>query len=275
MRDARCFFESGMNDSARTRRLLTSDLRKALAAQQFEIFYQPLVNLADQAVSGFEALLRWHHPERGLVLPSEFIPLAEQIELIVPLGEWVLQQACHQAANWPGQQRIAVNISPVQFRSPRLMPCILAALASSGLPPQRLELEITETVLLSDDRETIDLLHQLREHGVRVSLDDFGTGYSSLGYLRRFPFDKMKIDRSFVQDLGSNKDTAAIVRALISLANNLGMATTAEGVETREQLDWLRKECCTEIQGYLISRPVPQQEIPRLLLERDHLRNAA
>jgi len=273
-RDARCFFESAMNDSASARRLLTSDLRKALAADQFEIFYQPLFNLADQTVSGFEALLRWRHPERGLVLPSEFIPLAEQIELIVPLGEWVLRQACHQAASWPGQQRIAVNISPVQFRSPRLMPCILAALASSGLPPQRLELEITETVLLSDDRETIDLLHQLRKHGVRVSLDDFGTGYSSLGYLRRFPFDKMKIDRSFVQDLGSNKDTAAIVRALIDLANNLGMTTTAEGVETREQLEWLRKECCTEIQGYLISRPVPQQDIPPLLA-RDHLRNAA
>jgi predicted signal transduction protein with EAL and GGDEF domain len=273
-RDARCFFESAMNDLASARRLLTSDLRKALAAEQFEIFYQPLFNLADQAVSGFEALLRWHHPERGLVLPSEFIPLAEQIELIVPLGEWVLRQACHQAASWPGQQRIAVNISPVQFRSPRLLPCILAALASSGLPPQRLELEITETVLLSDDRETIDLLHQLRRHGVRVSLDDFGTGYSSLGYLRRFPFDKMKIDRSFVQDLGSNKDTAAIVRALIDLANNLGMTTTAEGVETREQLDWLRKECCTEIQGYLISRPVPQQDIRRLL-DRDQLRNVA
>jgi diguanylate cyclase (GGDEF)-like protein len=273
-RDARCFFESAMNDLASARRLLTSDLRKALAADQFEIFYQPLFNLADQAVSGFEALLRWHHPERGLVLPSEFIPLAEQIELIVPLGEWVLRQACHQAESWPGQQRIAVNISPVQFRSPRLMPCILAALASSGLPPQRLELEITETVLLSDDSETIDLLHQLRKHGVRISLDDFGTGYSSLGYLRRFPFDKMKIDRSFVQDLGSNKDTAAIVRALIDLATNLGMTTTAEGVETREQLDWLRKECCTEIQGYLISRPVPQQDI-RLLLERDQLRNVA
>ena len=273
-RDARCFFEPAMNDLASARRLLTSDLRKALAADQFEIFYQPLFNLADQAVSGFEALLRWHHPERGLVLPSEFIPLAEQIELIVPLGEWVLRQACHQAASWPGQQRIAVNISPVQFRSPRLMPCILAALASSGLPPQRLELEITETVLLSDDSDTIDLLHQLRKHGVRVSLDDFGTGYSSLGYLRRFPFDKMKIDRSFVQDLGSNKDTAAIVRALIDLANNLGMTTTAEGVETREQLDWLRKECCTEIQGYLISRPVPQQDIARLL-DRDQLRNVA
>jgi diguanylate cyclase (GGDEF)-like protein len=273
-RDARCFFESGMNDAARARRLLTSDLRKALAADQFEIFYQPLFNLADQAVSGFEALLRWRHPERGLVLPAEFIPLAEQTELIVPLGEWVLRQACHQAASWPGQQRIAVNISPVQFRSPRLMHCILAALASSGLAAQRLELEITETVLLSDDRETIDLLHRLRKNGVRISLDDFGTGYSSLGYLRRFPFDKMKIDRSFVQDLGRNKDTAAIVRALISLANNLGMATTAEGVETRQQLEWLQKECCTEIQGYIISRPVPQTEI-RPLLESDQLRKVA
>jgi len=263
-----------MNDQARARRLLKSDLRKALAAEEFEIFYQPLFNLTDRAISGFEALLRWHHPERGLVLPAEFIPLAEETELIVPLGEWVLRQACHEAASWPGQQRIAVNISPVQFRSPRLMRCILAALTSSEMPAHRLELEITETVLLSDNSETIDLLHQLRSVGVRISLDDFGTGYSSLGYLRRFPFDKMKIDRSFVRDLGCDEGTMAIVRALINLANSLGMATTAEGVETREQLEWLQKECCTEIQGYIISRPVPHKDI-RLLLESDQLRNVA
>ena len=263
-----------MNDEASARRLLTSDLRKALAAEQFEIFYQPLFNLADQAISGFEALLRWRHPERGMVMPTEFIPLAEQTELIVPLGEWVLREACREAASWPGQQRIAVNISPVQFRSPRLLPSIMAALTSSGLPAQRLELEITETVLMSDDSDTIGLLHRLRESGVRVSLDDFGTGYSSLGYLRQFPFDKMKIDRSFVQDLGNNTDTMAIVRALINLASNLGMTTTAEGVETREQLEWLRKECCTEIQGYIISRPVPQHDILPLL-ESDQLRSVA
>ena len=273
-RDARCFFEFEMNDQASTRRLLKSDLRKAVAAEEFEIFYQPLFNLKDLSISGFEALLRWRHPERGLVLPNEFIPLAEETELIVPLGEWVLRQACHEAASWPGQQRIAVNISPVQFRSPRLKQSILAALTSSGMPAHRLELEITEAVLLSDDSETIDLLHQLRRIGVRISLDDFGTGYSSLGYLRRFPFDKMKIDRSFVRDLGSDESTMAIVRALINLADNLGMATTAEGVETREQLQWLQKECCAEIQGYIISRPVPQKDI-RLLLESDQLRNVA
>jgi diguanylate cyclase (GGDEF)-like protein len=273
-RDARCFFESEMNDQASARRLLKSDLRRALAAEEFEIFYQPLFNLKDRAISGFEALLRWRHPERGLVLPTEFIPLAEETELIVPLGEWVLRQACHEAASWPGQQRIAVNISPVQFRGPRLKQSILAALTSSGMPAHRLELEITEAVLLSDDSETIDLLHQLRRIGVRISLDDFGTGYSSLGYLRRFPFDKMKIDRSFVRDLDSDESTMAIVRALINLADNLGMATTAEGVETQEQLEWLQKECCAEIQGYIISRPVPQKDI-RLLLQGDQLRNVA
>lgn len=273
-RDARCFFESEMNDQASARRLLKSDLRRALAAQEFEVFYQPLFNLKDRAISGFEALLRWHHPKRGLVLPAEFIPLAEETELIMPLGEWVLRQACEQAASWPGQQRIAVNISPVQFRSPELKHCILTALTSSGLAAHRLELEITETVLLSDDSKTVDLLHQLRSIGVRISLDDFGTGYSSLGYLRRFPFDKMKIDRSFVRDLRCDEGTMAIVRALISLANNLGMATTAEGVETREQLEWLQKECCAEIQGYIVSRPVPHRDI-RLLLENDQLRNVA
>jgi diguanylate cyclase (GGDEF)-like protein len=177
-------------------------------------------------------------------------------------------------AGWPGQQSIAVNISPVQFRSPRLMQCILTALTASGIPAHRLELEITETVLLDDDSETIDLLHQLRNAGVRISLDDFGTGYSSLGYLRRFPFDKMKIDRSFVRDLGDDKGTMAIVRALIDLASNLGMVTTAEGVETKEQLDWLQNERCTEIQGYLLSRPVPAKEI-RQLLQGDQLRNVA
>jgi diguanylate cyclase (GGDEF)-like protein len=273
-RDARCFFEAEMNARARARRLLKTDLRKALAAGQFELFYQPLFNIPDRAISGFEALLRWHHPDRGLISPAEFIPLAEESGLIVPLGEWVLRQACEEAARWPGQQSIAVNISPVQFRSPRLMQCILTALTASGMPAHRLELEITETVLLDDDSETIALLHRLRDAGVRISLDDFGTGYSSLGYLRRFPFDKMKIDRSFVRDLGDDKGTMAIVRALIDLARNLGMVTTAEGVETKEQLDWLQNEHCTEIQGYLLSRPVPATEI-RQLLQGDQLRSVA
>jgi diguanylate cyclase (GGDEF)-like protein len=264
-RDGRCFFAAEMNAGVRLRRLLKSDLRKALAAEQFEILYQPLFNLSDGAISGFEALLRWHHPERGLISPTEFIPLAEEAGLIVELGEWVLRKACHEAAGWPGRQKIAINISPVQFRSPRLMQGIFAALASSAMPAHRLELEITETVLLNDDKQTVDLLHGLRNAGIRISLDDFGTGYSSLGYLRKFPFDKLKIDRSFVRDLGHDRGTEAIVRAVIDLANNLGLVTTAEGVETQEQLDWLRMEACTEVQGYLISLPVPSRDIRPLL----------
>jgi diguanylate cyclase (GGDEF)-like protein len=257
----RCFFEADMNTRAQTRRLLESDLRNALSAGQFELFYQPLFGLAGTAVSGCEALLRWRHPERGLVSPAEFIPLAEEIGLIVPLGAWVLRQACMEAAGWPNGLRVAVNVSTIQFRSRGLVETVIAALAESGLAADRLELEITESVLLSDDSATLDMLHTLRRIGVRISLDDFGTGYSSLSYLRTFPFDKIKIDRSFLQDLCSNQATMVIVSALINLATGLGMMVTAEGVETQAQLDWLRSAGCTEAQGYLISRPLSTENL--------------
>jgi diguanylate cyclase (GGDEF)-like protein len=252
----RCFFEADMNTRAQARRLLESDLRHALVAGQFELFYQPLFDLAGSAVTGCEALLRWRHPERGLVPPAEFIPVAEEIGLIVPLGAWVLRQACMEAAGWPNRLKIAINVSSIQLRSRGLVETVMAALAESGLPADRLELEITESVLLSDDNVTLELLHKLRRIGVRISLDDFGTGYSSLSYLRTFPFDKIKIDRSFLLDLCSNQATMVIVNALINLATGLGMNVTAEGVETQAQLDWLRSAGCTEAQGYLISRPL-------------------
>jgi diguanylate cyclase (GGDEF)-like protein len=252
----RCFFEADMNTRAQARRLLESDLRDALVAGQFELFYQPLFDLAGSAVTGCEALLRWRHPERGLVPPAEFIPVAEEIGLIVPLGAWVLRQACVEAAGWPNGLKIAINVSSIQLRSRGLVETVMAALAESGLPADRLELEITESVLLSDDNVTLELLHKLRRIGVRISLDDFGTGYSSLSYLRTFPFDKIKIDRPFLLDLCSNQATMVIVNALINLATGLGMNVTAEGVETQAQLDWLRSAGCTEAQGYLISRPL-------------------
>jgi diguanylate cyclase (GGDEF)-like protein len=253
---SRCFFEADMNTRAQARRLLESDLRDALAAGQFELFYQPLFQLAGSTVTGCEALLRWRHPERGLVSPAEFIPLAEEVGLIVPLGAWVLRRACMEAAAWPNGLKIAINVSTIQFRNRGLVETVMAALAESGLPADRLELEITESVLLSDDSFTLELLHKLRCVGVRISLDDFGTGYSSLSYLRTFPFDKIKIDRSFILDLCSNQATMVIVSALINLATGLGMNVTAEGVETQAQLEWLRSAGCTEAQGYLISRPL-------------------
>jgi predicted signal transduction protein with EAL and GGDEF domain len=252
-----CFFQAEMNARAQARRLLESDLRKAISVGEFEVFYQPLFQLAGSVVSGCEALLRWRHPERGLVSPAEFIPLAEETGLIVPLGSWVLRQACTEAAGWPNALKLAVNVSSVQFRNRGLLTTLMAALAESGLPAGRLELEITESVLLNDDSHTLETLHQLRQIGVRISLDDFGTGFSSLSYLRAFPFDKMKIDRSFVQEIGSSRKTMVITKSLIKLATGLEMSITAEGVETQEQLDWLKAAGCTEVQGYLISRPLP------------------
>lgn len=256
-RAMRCYFESEMNARAQARRLLESDLRKALSAGEFEVFYQPLFHLARDAVNGCEALLRWRHPERGFVSPAEFIPLAEETGLIVPLGSWVLRQACMEAASWPSDLRLAVNVSSVQFRNRGLIETVMAALAESGLPANRLELEITESVLLSDDSSTLDILNQIRRIGVRISLDDFGTGFSSLSYLRSFPFDKIKIDRSFVQEIGSSKNAMVIMSAVVNLATGLEMIITAEGVETQAQLDWLKSVGCTEVQGYLISRPLP------------------
>jgi diguanylate cyclase (GGDEF)-like protein len=260
------FFESAMDEQMQTRRILEQDLRKALSAGEFELYYQPVVSLESNKISGFEALIRWNHPEKGLVAPATFIPLAEEIGFIVPLGEWVIRQACITAARWPDHLQIAVNISAAQFRGSGLMQVIMNALATSGLHPTRLEIEITETVLLQDKEATLAVLHQLRALGVRIAMDDFGTGYSSLTYLQCFPFDKIKIDRSFVKDIADNAGSLNIVRAVAALANGMGMAATAEGVETQEQLDRISAEGCTEMQGYLFSRPLPAHEIERLFL---------
>jgi EAL domain-containing protein (putative c-di-GMP-specific phosphodiesterase class I) len=245
---------------------MEQDLRKALPSGEFELYYQPVVNLASNEVSGFEALIRWNHPQQGLVSPGTFIPLAEEIGFIVPMGEWVIREACATAAKWPGDARVAVNISAVQFRNPGLMQVIVGALAASGLDPTRLEIEITETVLLQNKEATLAVLHQLRALGVRIALDDFGTGYSSLTYLQSFPFDKIKIDRSFVKDITENSGSLNIVRAVAALASGMGMTATAEGVETREQLDSITSEGCTEMQGFLFSKPLPAREIERLFL---------
>jgi diguanylate cyclase (GGDEF)-like protein/PAS domain S-box-containing protein len=259
------FFQPEMDAQMQARRSLELDLRKALDAGEFELYYQPLIDLASDKISGFEALVRWNHPERGVVGPDDFIPVAEEIGLIVPIGEWVLKQACKDAAAWPGKLTVAVNLSAVQFRHPTLALSVVSALGASGLAAARLELEITETVLLQDNRAVLDVLHQIRELGVRISMDDFGTGYSSLSYLRSFPFDKIKIDRSFIRELGKENDCVAIIRAVTRLGRSLGMITTAEGVETREQLDILRVEGCTQVQGYLFSQPRPVSEVPGML----------
>jgi diguanylate cyclase (GGDEF)-like protein len=267
------FFEPAMDLQMQTRRIMERDLRKALLSGEFELYYQPVVNLASNEISGFEALIRWNHPEKGLVSPATFIPLAEEIGFIVPIGEWVIRQACATAAQWPGNLHVAVNISAVQFRSPGLMQVIVGALAASGLHPTRLEIEITETVLLQNKEATLDLLHQLRALGIRIAMDDFGTGYSSLTYLQCFPFDKIKIDRSFVKDITESTGSLNIVRAVAALANGMGMTATAEGVETREQLDRITSEGCTEMQGFLFSKPLPAQEIERLFLSGREARN--
>ena len=259
------FFEPAMDQQMQARRIMEQDLRKALAAGEFVLHYQPVVNLASNEISGFEALIRWNHPEKGMVAPATFIPLAEEIGFIVPIGEWVIRQACNTAAKWPGDLHVAVNISAVQFRSPGLMQVIVGALAASGLQPTRLEIEITESVLLQNKETTLELLHQLRALGVRIAMDDFGTGYSSLTYLQCFPFDKIKIDRSFVKDITENTGSLNIVRAVAALANGMGMTATAEGVETSEQLDKITSEGCTEMQGYLFSKPLPLHEMTALL----------
>jgi EAL domain-containing protein (putative c-di-GMP-specific phosphodiesterase class I) len=240
-------------------------LRRAVADRAFEIHYQPLVDLAGKNVTGCEALLRWRHPERGMIPPAEFIPIAEEIGLIVELGEWVLRKACEDAMDWPGHVRLAVNVSPMQFKSKTLALKVAAALADTGLAPHRLEIEITEAVLIRDDDEALAVLHQLRDLGVRIALDDFGTGYSSLGYLQRFPFDKIKIDRSFINDIAEAGGSSTIVEAVINMATARNMATTAEGVETVQQREVLRDLGCTQMQGYLFSPPVPTRRIAELL----------
>jgi diguanylate cyclase (GGDEF)-like protein len=259
------FFEPEMDARIQMRRLLEQDIQGAITRNEFELYYQPQVNLAENRIVGFEALLRWHHPVRGLISPLDFIPVAEETGMIVAIGEWVLRTACLEATSWPDDINVAVNLSPVQFMKSGLIGAVQAALAASGLLPNRLELEITESVLLRDTAETMAALHQLRSIGISVALDDFGTGYSSLNYLRSFPFSKIKIDQSFVRDLIKNKESMSIVRAVIGLGQSLGIKTTAEGVETEGQLDRLREEGCTEIQGYYLSRPRPADEVPTLI----------
>ena len=269
------FFDPGMDAQAQARRKLEIDLRRALEQGQFELYYQPLVSILERRISGFEALLRWHHPTRGLVLPLEFIPLAEEIGLIVPIGEWVLREGCAEAARWgrgdlKGEApRVAINVSAVQFGDPDLVATVANALAVSGLPAERLELEITESVLLHDAERTLVMLHELRALGVRISMDDFGTGYSSLSYLRSFPFDKIKIDQSFVRNLADSDESSAIVRAVAALGASLRIITLAEGVETSAQLEQLIASGCTEVQGYFFSPPLPSHQVAGLLVESE------
>lgn len=273
-RGAYQLFEPEMEEQARSRHALEQDLRGALEANQFHLVFQPQVRLDTTELTGFEALLRWKHPTRGFVSPAEFIPIAEENGLIVPIGEWVLRTACATAASWP-DLAIAVNLSPVQFRSRGLVAMVTSALAEAGLPPQRLELEVTETALLDDSEATINILHQLRALGVRVSLDDFGVGYSSLSYLRKFPFDRIKIDRSFVGTLGESPESIAIVRTIASLGAVLGVETTAEGVETVEQLDFVRACGCTAVQGYYFGKPCPAAEVGHTIETLNAVRRVA
>jgi diguanylate cyclase (GGDEF)-like protein len=271
----RCF-EPEMDAQIRARRELEIDLRAAIAAEEFELFFQPLVNLVAERITGFEALLRWRHPRRGMVSPIEFIPVAEEMGLIIQLGEWVLRESCRQAISWPEPLKIAVNISTVQFKARNLVEIVAATLQQSGLDPGRLELEITESVMVQDFEAAISDLEQLKALGVGIAMDDFGTGYSSLSYLRCFPFNKVKIDQSFVRELGIKPDGAAIIRAVIGMCESLGASVTAEGVETEQQLDLLRNERCTEIQGYFVSEPRPARDIPILISDfsRNWRRNA-
>jgi diguanylate cyclase (GGDEF)-like protein len=259
-RDVR-FFEQNMQAQLEARRAIQAELRGAIERRELELYYQPIFSLSDRSIVGFEALLRWHHPERGMVSPVDFIPVAEETGLIIEIGDWVIQQACADAARWPSSVRVAVNLSVLQFEKTNLLQVVRDALRSSGLPARRLELEITESVLLKEDEATIQTLHQLKALGLRIALDDFGTGYASLSYLRSFPFDQIKIDRSFVQDLGVRADGASIVNAVAELAQKLGMETTAEGVETSEQLRLLQEAGCTQAQGFNFGRPSPASQV--------------
>jgi predicted signal transduction protein with EAL and GGDEF domain len=258
-------FEPDMAAAAQTRRGLEIDLREAIARHELTVRYQPLVTLQTGRISGCEALLRWKHPERGDVPPGVFIPIAEETGLITSITEWVLREACAEAVHWPSDVKLAVNLSPVHFRDARLPLVVGAALAHSHLAASRLELEITETALLRNTDATLSVLKQLRQLGVSMSLDDFGTGYSSLSYLRKFPFNKIKIDASFTQDLDSGEDSTAIIRAVASMGANLGMTIVAEGIETEMQLERVRGEGCTEGQGYLLGRPMTSEQIRRRL----------
>jgi diguanylate cyclase (GGDEF)-like protein len=262
------FFEPEMDARMKARRTLELALRMALVNGEFELHYQPLLNLEDRRVTCCEALIRWQHPERGLIPPTEFIPIAEEIGLIVPLGEWVLRQACSDAMQWPAETKVAVNLSPLQVMNQNLVAVVVGALAASGLPASRLEVEITESVLMQNSEATLATLHRLRELGVKISMDDFGTGYSSLSYLRSFPFDKIKIDRCFISGLATGDDSVAIVLAIAGLAKHLGIATTAEGVETKQQLQQVKALGCSEMQGFLFSAPRRIEEVTQMLRAR-------
>ena len=269
------FFEREMDKRLQARRVLELDLRKAIANGEFELYYQPIIDLQTGKVSCFEALLRWNHPERGMISPLDFIPLAEETGLILPLGEWVLRTACQQAVKWPKPIGVAVNLSATQFKGRNIIQITVNALATSGLAADRLDLEITESVLLQDEANTLAILHQLREIGVQISMDDFGTGYSSLAYLRNFPFDRIKIDRSFVREMLVRKDCRAIVQAVVSLARSLGITTVIEGIETKEQLECAQADGCDLGQGYIFSKPMPELETAAFLAKNDRQAAAA
>jgi diguanylate cyclase (GGDEF)-like protein len=259
------FFEAEMDARAQARRALEIALRQAVSRNELELYYQPQVDIYTDEIAAFEALVRWRHPERGMISPEDFIPLAEETGIIHRLGEWVLRRACIDATQWPDSVRISVNVSPAQFRNHDLTQMVADVLRDTTFPPHRLELEITESILLKDVEANLKTLHDLKQLGIRIAMDDFGTGYSSLGNLRSFPFDKIKIDRSFVSDLEQNADSAAIVHAILGLGHSLGIATCAEGVETKAQLTYLRREGCSEVQGYYFSKPKPLAETAAML----------
>jgi EAL domain-containing protein (putative c-di-GMP-specific phosphodiesterase class I) len=262
------FFEPELDEAARSKRRKEEELRTAIAEGQFELAFQPLYSVHDQQITGFEALVRWNHPQHGLVLPSEFIPLAEETGLIIAIGDWVIREACRQASSWPDDLTISVNITPKHFNFKGLLPTIVQALTNSGLEPHRLEIELTEAIFVADTEKVEAILNDLRGLGVRISLDDFGTGYSTLSYLRSFPFDTIKIDKCFVDDLGTSNNGDAVIRAITSLADALGMETLAEGVEDIAQFKALEREGCRSVQGYLFSTPVSADAVWELLEQK-------
>ena len=274
-RDTFALFRREMNDEVKAVRQIQTDLREAIVERQLELHYQPIIDLASSRITGFEALTRWRHPVRGSIPPSEFIPVAEDFGLITALGLWSLEEACRQAILWPDEIKVAVNLSPVQICSPGFVESVEGVMNRSGLQPDRLELEITERILILDSVKTLSILHHLRKLGIRIAMDDFGTGYSSLNYLQSFPFDKIKIDRAFVSKLDDTNESAALVRAVIDIARALGMTTTAEGVETTQQHECLIKLGCDEAQGYLFSRPLPVADLPALLLKQNAWGNSS
>lgn len=259
------FFDPKMEQAAANRREMEGDMRKAIVLRQFEVYFQPLADLADGTITGVEALARWNHPTKGMILPNDFIPLAEETGLIIKIGEIVLQKACQAAASWPAEQSIAVNISAVQIESEGFCDTVMAVLERTGLAPSRLELEVTESLMVNNLQKAIAVLQALKNLGVRVVMDDFGTGYSSLRYLQSFAFDKVKIDRSFIANIKDSDDSADIIKAIIDLGMTLGMKTTAEGVETKEQLEQLKAKGCDQVQGYHISHPLPEDGLTALL----------